>query len=94
MAERAARGVAVPNLRVWRMYHALSQGDLAEQSGVSRPAIARAEGGARLSFENIRKLATALDLTVHQLLHESPAPQTPPSSPASLSAPQPSSRTS
>ena len=79
MAERAARGVLVPNLRAWRMYHALSQGDLAAQSGVSRPAIARAEGGARLSFENIRKLARSLDLTVHQLLHELSSPPSSPS---------------
>ena len=71
MAERA-HGVTVPYLRSWRMFYALSQYDLAERSGVSRPAIARAEGGARLSFANIRKVAESLGISVQQLLREDP----------------------
>lgn len=77
MAERAPRGVVVPYLRAWRIFHALSQSDLAERSGVSKPAIVRAEGGARLSFTNIRKVAECLGISVQQLLREDPngAPQ-------------------
>ena len=72
MAERAERGLVVPHLRAWRFYHALSQIDLAERSGVSRPSIARAEAGERISFANIHKLAAALDISVHELLREEP----------------------
>lgn len=72
MAERAGRGVVVPYLRQWRLYHALSQIDLAERSGASRPAIARAEAGAHFSFANIHKVAATLGISVQQLLHQQP----------------------
>ncbi|MGH2515688.1 MAG: helix-turn-helix domain-containing protein [Ktedonobacterales bacterium] len=72
MAERAPYGVVVPYLRAWRISYALSQSDLAKRSGVSKPAIVRAEGGARLSFANIRKVAECLGISVQQLLREDP----------------------
>lgn len=72
MAERAPRGLVVPYLRAWRISYALSQSDLAERSGVSKPALVRAEGGARLSFTNIRKVAECLGISVQQLLREDP----------------------
>lgn len=72
MAERAPRGLTVPYLRAWRISYALSQSDLSERSGVSKPAIIRAEGGARLSFTNIRKVAESLSISVQQLLREDP----------------------
>jgi transcriptional regulator with XRE-family HTH domain len=54
------------------MYQALSQLDLAERSGVSRPTITRAEAGERISFANIHKIAAALGISVHELLREDP----------------------
>jgi|SRR5579859_609003 len=72
MAERAPRGLVVPYLRAWRISYALSQSDLAERSGASKPALVRAEGGARLSFANIHKVAECLGISVQQLLREDP----------------------
>lgn len=54
------------------MYQALSQLDLAERSGVSRPTVTRAEAGEHISFANIRKLVAALGISVHELLREEP----------------------
>lgn len=54
------------------MYHALTQADLAAQSGLNRLTINKAEAGGRLSFTNIRKVADALGISVQQLLREGP----------------------
>lgn len=62
----------MPYLRAWRMYHALTQADLAEQSGLNRLTISSAEAGGRLSFANIRKVAECLGISVQQLLREDP----------------------
>ena len=68
----AARGIPVPYLREWRLRATLKQEELAERSGVSRPTIQRGERGDTLSIDNIRKLATALGITVERLRFERP----------------------
>lgn len=65
---------AVPNLKRIREARFLTQEDLARQSGVSRPTIARLEGGGAnedARFATIRKLAQALDVTPELLVQES-----------------------
>ena len=69
MAEKV-RGRPLPHLRAWRIRRALSQGELADATGVARGTIARAERGGTVSFPNIRQLAAALNITVEQLDEE------------------------
>lgn len=71
MAEKI-RGRAVPFLRAWRLRRAINQIELAERAKVARSTVIRAEGGAVVSFANIRALAAALDLTVDELLFRDP----------------------
>ena len=91
MPERTERGLVLPYLRAWRFHRMLSQMDLAERSGVSKPTIARAEAGERISFANIHKLATGLGITAERLRYEEP-PKTTPVSPGG--APSGSEQTS
>jgi DNA-binding XRE family transcriptional regulator len=67
------RGLPVPYLRAWRIWCVLTQADLAELAGINKFTIARAEAGHRIDFANIHKLATALGITVQQLLREDPS---------------------
>jgi transcriptional regulator with XRE-family HTH domain len=70
MAEQ--RGVLMPNLRAWRRDRGLTQGELAQVSGVAISTITRAENEQPVSLRNARKLAAALKLEYRQLLHEEP----------------------
>jgi transcriptional regulator with XRE-family HTH domain len=68
MAERT-RGRPLPHLRAWRDRKLLTQDELAEQSGVGRSTIARAEkGDEAVNYTNIRKLAKALNISPDELL--------------------------
>jgi transcriptional regulator with XRE-family HTH domain len=80
MPERTERGLVLPYLRAWRFHRVLSQMDLAERSGVSKPTIARAEAGERISFANIHKLASGLGISAQQLRYEEPRTTAPTSS--------------
>jgi transcriptional regulator with XRE-family HTH domain len=56
-------------LRAARDLRGLSQGDLAERSGLQPSAISHFETGTRKpSFDNLRRLADALDATTDYLL--------------------------
>jgi transcriptional regulator with XRE-family HTH domain len=59
-----------PNrLRCAREYRGLTQGELAERSGLQPSAISHFETGARKpSFDNLRLLADTLDVTTDYLL--------------------------
>ena len=75
MAESGARmqrGYNIPHMQAWRRYRVLTQRDLAAQAGVARSTVTRAEEGGSISATNVRKLAQALEVTVHELLHEQP----------------------
>lgn len=72
MAEAQYRGLAVPHLAAWRNYRIMSQQQLANNSGVSRSAIADAEQGKRVRASNIHKLAGALAITPDMLVHQAP----------------------
>lgn len=74
MAESIPRGRVIPNLRRWREHALLTQKELAEQAGVSRPTLVRAEQGEPISMLNIRRLAGALEVKPDQLLYEVPGP--------------------
>ena len=53
----------------------LSQGDLAKKTGLQPAAISHFEtGGRKASFNNLRKLAAALDVTIDYLLGRSDDP--------------------
>ncbi|PIR39562.1 MAG: XRE family transcriptional regulator [Alphaproteobacteria bacterium CG11_big_fil_rev_8_21_14_0_20_39_49] len=53
----------------------LSQGELAEKTGLKPSAISHFEtGGRKASFDNLRKLANALDVTIDYLLGRSDDP--------------------
>lgn len=67
------RGLALPHLSAWRIARVMSQAELADKAGVSRGTITRAERGEIVSFENVRKIADALSVTVKQLQTEEPA---------------------
>ena len=56
-------------LRVWREFRNLTQADLARSSGVNRVQIVDIEAGRNNgSVHTLRKLATALDLSVDDLI--------------------------
>jgi transcriptional regulator with XRE-family HTH domain len=57
----------VPSLRHWRIERLLTQGQLAEASGVSEPTIARAEAGHAVRLLSATRLARALGVTVTAL---------------------------
>src|SRR5438094_583592 len=66
------RGVVVPHLAAWRIHRVLTQLELAQQSRVSRPTIARAERGERIDLPTVRKLAAALQIAPQTLLERAP----------------------
>ena len=66
-------------LRTARAKRALSQAGLAKRAGLQSSAISHFETGTRKpSFDNLRRLADALDVTTDYLLGRVTDPQTPP----------------
>ena len=58
-------------VRAWREYKGLSQADMAENMGISRPAYAQLEAkGANLRAATLHRLATALDVQWEQLCED------------------------
>ena len=73
---RYVRGHQLPYLKAWRLKRFIAQAELAQQSGVSKSTITRAERGDEVvGFANIRKLADALDITPEELLNHQPDEQ-------------------
>jgi transcriptional regulator with XRE-family HTH domain len=69
--------VQISNLREWRERRALTQEELAEQAGVSARSVAGYEAGAGARPGTVRKLASALDISVEDLLGKAEAPPSP-----------------
>ena len=61
-------------LKEWRRRRFLTQGELAERSGVGVATIARIEAGQGARLSTLRKLATALHLEPEQLVLEDEEP--------------------
>jgi DNA-binding XRE family transcriptional regulator len=58
-------------VRAWREYKGLSQADMAERMGISRPAYAQLEAkGANLRATTVHRLAVALDVQWEQLCED------------------------
>jgi len=58
-------------VRAWREYKGLSQADIAERMGISRPAYAQMETkGANLRATTVHRLAVALDVQWEQLCED------------------------
>ena len=61
-------------LRIARAAAGMSQSELAELAGLSRPTIARLEGGTstidQMSVENAKRLANALRVPIGKLINE------------------------
>ena len=58
-------------VRAWREYKGLSQADMAERMGISRPAYAQLEAkGANLRATTVHRLALALDVQWEQLCED------------------------
>jgi transcriptional regulator with XRE-family HTH domain len=68
MAERDVRGVPLPRLREVRMRAPMTQNELATESGVSRPTIARAEAGLPIRPTIVRRLARVLGVRPQELM--------------------------
>lgn len=70
MRESSSAAEVFPaRLRQAREHRQLSQGDLADRAGLQASAISHFETkGRRPSFENLKKLADALDVTIDFLL--------------------------
>lgn len=70
MSESSPAALIFPiRLRAAREHRRLTQGQLAERAGFQASAISHFETGARRpSFENLKKLADALDVTIDYLL--------------------------
>lgn len=63
MESQTAASTALPaTIRAARRAKKWSQLELAERAGVSRPTVARLEGGASVSYATVTKIAGALDL--------------------------------
>ena len=58
----------VKQLKDWRRRRALSQKELAVKSGVGQATIARIETGHGARPATVRTLATALEISIEQLL--------------------------
>jgi transcriptional regulator with XRE-family HTH domain len=65
-------GVALPHLRAWRVYALLSQHQLAAKAAVGPATIARLETGGRANHLTVQRLANALNITLRQLIRETP----------------------
>ena len=61
-------------LRIARATAGMSQSELAELAGLSRPTIARLDGGIstidQMSVENAKRLANALRVPIGKLINE------------------------
>jgi len=58
-------------VRAWREYKGLSQADMAERMGISRPAYAQLEAkDANLRATTVHRLAVALGVTWEQLCED------------------------
>lgn len=69
MAESTHTGIFPERLRAAREKRGLSQESLAKRAGLQASAISHFEtGGRRPSFDNLRRLADALDVTTDYLL--------------------------
>jgi DNA-binding XRE family transcriptional regulator len=63
-------------IRVWREYRALSQQQLAEKAGISKPYLSQLESGKRNGTTDIlQKLAQALNVRIEELVDSSPEPE-------------------
>jgi transcriptional regulator with XRE-family HTH domain len=60
--------VVLPGLRTQRQTVALTQEQLADKAGVSRPTVTRLENGARARITTVRKLADALGCEPRELM--------------------------
>jgi transcriptional regulator with XRE-family HTH domain len=65
-------GVPLPHLRAWRVDALLSQQQLAARAAVGTATVARLETGGRANHVTAQRLANALNITLRQLLRESP----------------------
>jgi transcriptional regulator with XRE-family HTH domain len=59
--------VALPMLRAWRVHRGLTQAELREKAGVAKITVSRAESGGKVNLLSARKLALALDTSIHEL---------------------------
>jgi transcriptional regulator with XRE-family HTH domain len=59
-------------MRAWREHRGLSLEQLALASNVSPPTLRRVEAGARPSIATTRRVAAALHVAPHLLMHEGP----------------------
>ena len=79
--------IALPMLRAWRVHRGLTQKQLREKAGVAKITVSRAETGGKVNLLSARKLALALDTSIHELQgvqpdewfreYDRPAPQKP-----------------
>jgi transcriptional regulator with XRE-family HTH domain len=65
---RGSNGVPVPQLATLRKRAGLSQGELAERSGLTRTTVTRLEHGGIARYQTIDKLASALNTTRQRLI--------------------------
>lgn len=61
------------SIRTLRKQRGLTQAELAKLAGVSTISIQRYESGCNLSLSNARKIATALEITVDELINKESA---------------------
>lgn len=64
MADEPAGTALGRQVRHSRLDRGWSQGELAERAGVSRPTVARIEGGQDVSMSTLRQVAGSLGLEV------------------------------
>lgn len=73
------RGLAVPQLRAWRIHRALTQLELARRARVSHGTISSGENGGRIQPVKLARLARALGVERRDLIDGAlpllPAPQ-------------------
>jgi DNA-binding XRE family transcriptional regulator len=76
MPRQQIRGVPLEHLREWRFYRMLTQKQLASHADISHVAVSYVEAGIKnASFESVRKLAEALDISVDKLRFHAPPEQ-------------------
>lgn len=70
------RGRPLPYLKAWRMHKLMGQTELAQRAGLAKSTVARAERGDEIvSFTNIKRLASALGVSGHELVETDPEQQ-------------------
>lgn len=61
------------NMKAWRLHRGLTQGQVAERSGISRPNLVAIENGRReCTISTLQRLAFALEVTPGMLLDQAP----------------------